>query len=129
MKYAKIASLVFFMAFASAPICPVAAETRITEIENVYVKHGDKAAITACGQLNNGSGWTDIDAEYLYFAVSDSKGEEILNKIEKISFWEGNASINIDTNNLAPGNYTIHVKFMGNKYLHPSESYTTLVVM
>lgn len=53
MNYLKITqlALLLFMTFTSAQICPVATETRITEIENIYVKHGDKACISARGQL------------------------------------------------------------------------------
>ena len=86
MKYLKRAQLVliFLMAFASAPVCPVATETRITEIENIYVKNGDKVSISARGQLNMGAGWTDIHAEYLDFTVSDNNSHEMFNKREKM---------------------------------------------
>lgn len=130
MNYLKRAhlALIFVMAFASAPVCPVATETRITELKNVYVKQGNKVSIAARGQLNKGFGWTDIGEEYLNFTVSDSKGQEIFSKKEKMSFWDGNATINIDTDNLNHGNYTIHIKFAGNKYLRPCKMQASLVV-
>lgn len=117
------------MAFASVSVCPVATETRIAKIDDIYVKQGDKAPIAACGQLNGGSGWVDMESEYLNFTVSNSKNQEIFNKNKKMSFWDGKASIDIDTAVLTPGNYTVNVKFMGNKYLRPCKMHASLIVI
>lgn len=131
MNYLKIIQLasIFFMAVISTQICPAATETRITKIENIYVKYGDKTSIAACGQLNEGFGWTDIEGEYLNFTVTDTSGNKIFNKTEKISFWDGNASVDIDTHNLIPGKYTIDIKYRGNKYLRPCKAQALLVVI
>jgi hypothetical protein len=131
MNYLKIIqrASIFFMAFISTPICPAATETRITEIENIYVKHGDKTSISAGGQLNEGSRWVDIDGKYLTFTVSDINGTKIISKTEKINFWDGKASVDIDTYNLIPGRYIIDVKYMGNKYLCPCKAHASLVVI
>lgn len=131
MNYLKITqlALLLFMTFTSAQICPAATETRITEIENIYVKHGDKTSISAGGQLNEGSGWADLDGKYLNFTISDINGNKIVSKTEKISFWDGRASVDIDTYNLIPGSYAIDVKYMGNKYLRPCKTQASLVVI
>lgn len=131
MNYLKITqlALLLFMTFTSAQICPVATETRITEIENIYVKHGDKACISARGQLNEGSGWADLDGKYLNFTISDINGNKIVSETEKISFWDGKASVDIDTYNLIPGSYAIDVKYRGNKYLRPCKIHASLLVI
>lgn len=131
MNYLKIIHLasIFFMAFIPTQICPAATETRIIKIEDVYVKHGDKTSIAARGQLNEGFGWVDIDGAYLNFTVSDTNGTKIVSTTEKISFWDGKASVDIDTHNLIPGSYTVDVKYMGNKYLRPCKTRASLVVI
>lgn len=131
MNYLKIIHLasIFFMAFISTQICPAATKTRITKIKDVYVRHGDKVSIAARGQLNEGSGWADIEGEYLNFTVSDMSGNKIFSKTEKISFWDGKASVNIDTHNLIPGRYIINIKYRGNKYLCPCKTHASLVVI
>jgi len=123
-----VLALIFTTAVASRPICPVSTETRIIGVINLHLKQGNTATIAAQGQLNEISRWADIGSEYLYFTVSDNNGQEIFNKREKMSFWDGSAAVNLDTNNLTPGNYTIHVKFIGNKYLRPCEAYASLII-
>lgn len=131
MDYSKKIHLasIFFMAFISTQICPAATETRIIKIEDVYVKYGDKTSIAARGQSNEGFGWTDIEGEYLNFTVLDTSGNKIFSKTEKISFWDGKASVDIDTHNLIPGRYTIDVKYRGKKYLRPCKTHASLVVI
>ncbi|HML05884.1 MAG TPA: hypothetical protein VK426_08940 [Methanobacterium sp.] len=128
MKFIAKSILSSLAIFTSLSVCNAALETRIINLKDRYVEKGNIVTLKARGQFKKASGWTDIDSEYLNFTIL-SNDRIMFSKRSKISFWDGNAMINVNTSNFAPGNYKINLKFEGNLDLLPSEANARLIVL